>query len=657
MVAAGLVEQAATWERRWWQVILGRGEFPDGIDWAVDAASVRELGEAAAFATAVSALDAEPYGAVASRSGGGRHYRADMTRDRMSGLGVMHSPGYGGSRRAARRSRWLAVGAVALLVVLVGTAVAVKVGRDREARRLAAAARATVTDFLAAWSRGDAATAARLVVPASAGQAATLLATTRIQLHAVGASYRLVGQVSSAGQPGGRYQAQVQVAGLGTAQWAGQVPLTRAGRGWLVAFSPAVLHPSLTEGGQFRYTRVRAIRGQLLTSAGQSLSVDADLAGNLRGQVRAAKAGAEMPPGVLVGDDVGISGLERALNADLAGHAGGTLTVQDSGGRSVATLLSVAKVDGRDLTTTLDLRIQRAGERAVAGVPQAGALVAVDTASGRLVAAVNQPAGGFGRAIGGKGPPGSTFKIVTSAAALIAGVPASTRLDCSATASINGRSFKNAENESLGVIGWRQAFAKSCNTWFVRLQDHVPRATLTSTAALFGFATDPDPAAAEHAAAAVLPIGSFGGSYPAPKDRAQAAGQSIGQDLVLASPLQMASVAAAVADGTWRQPRLLAGGGTGATHPLPPGIVPTLRSFMAAVAAPGGTAAKAGLPRGTFGKTGTAETNASSADPKKTDSWFVGYRGNIAFAVEFDQAGFGADVAAPAAARFLRLLG
>lgn len=575
----------------------------------------------------------------------------------MSALGVMRSPGYGSPRRRGRRGWWrVAIGTV-LVVAVAGTASAIKAARDREAARLAAAARVTVTDFLAAWSRGDATAAARLVVPASAAEASSVLTTTRAQLHAVAAAYRLVGPVSSAARPGGDFQAQVQVAGLGTARWAGRVPLVRAGRGWLVAFSPAVVHPQLTEGGQFHYTRVRAARGRVLTSSGESLSVDADLAGNLRGQVSTAKPGAVLPPDAVVGDDVGTSGLERALNADLAGHAGGTLTVQDRGGRPVATLLSVAKADGADVRTTLDLRVQRAGERAVAAVPQAGALVAVDTATGQLLAAVNKPAGGFGRAIGGKGPPGSTFKIVTSAAALIAGVPAATRLDCSATARVNGRSFKNAENESLGVIGWRQAFARSCNTWFVRLQDQVPRATLTSTAALFGFATGADPTAAEHAAAGVLPIRSFGGSYPTPKDRAQAAGQSIGQDLVLASPLQMASVAAAVADGTWRQPRLLAGAGAGVTHRLPPEVVRTLRSFMAAVAAPGGTAAKAGLPSGTFGKTGTAETNASAADPKKTDSWFVGYRGNIAFAVEFDQAGFGADVAAPAAARFLQLLG
>ena len=545
--------------------------------------------------------------------------------------------------------------AVGLVGVVVLAGIGLKVRGDREAARLHAEATRVVTAFLQAWSAGDAAGSARAVDPAGAVAAQQLLSATREQLHTTGTAYVLAGPVSSTRRPGAAYRATVQVAGLGTAAWTGWVPLTRVGAGWRVAFTPAVVHPALVAGGRFAYVRDRPARGRLLTAGGESLTVDADLSGNLRGRVATAKAGPELPAGAIAGDDVGVSGLERALNSTLAGQAGGSLTVLDPAGRPAAAVLSANKTDGADLRTTLDLRTQQAGEAALAGVAQAGALVAIDTTTGRVLAAVNHPSGGFGRALAGKGPPGSTFKIVTSAAALIAGVPPATTLDCSATTTVNGRSFKNAENEAPGPIGWQQAFAQSCNTWFVRLQAKVPLATLVSTAALFGFASDADPATAEQQAAGVLPIASFGGSYPTPRDRAQAAGQSIGQDLVLASPLQMASVAAAVADGTWRRPVVV--GSATVTHPHPPGVAGTLRSFMAAVPGPGGTAAKAGLPPGTFGKTGTAETAASNADPKLTDSWFVGYRGTVAFAVEVDRAGFGADVAAPAAARFLRALG
>jgi len=558
----------------------------------------------------------------------------------------------GAGTRSHRRYTWLLLSAAVLVVLAI---VVFAVRRDREAARLQSEAGRVVAAYLAAWSAGDAAGAARQVVPASSANAQQLLAATRDQLHTTATTYERIGRLSSSSRPGSDYRATVTVAGLGTAHWTGRVPLARVGAGWKVAFAPAVVHPALVTGGRFAYTRDVPARGRVLAAGGESLTVDADLSVKVRGQVASAKAGGPLPAGAVPGDDIGVGGLEEALNAMLSGQVGGAVAVLDQSGRSVATLLSMAKTDGTDVRTTLDLRTQRAAEAAVAGMAPAGALVAVDTATGRVLAAVNNPPGGFARALAGKGPPGSTFKIVTSAAALIAGVPPSTVLDCSATTVVNGRTFKNAENGSAGPIGWQQAFAQSCNTWFVQLQGKVPLPALASTAALFGFAADGEPGKAEQQAAGVLPFRSFGGSFPAPRDRSQAAGQSIGQDQVLASPLQMASVAAAVADGTWRRPVVV--GTATVTHPLPPEVASALRSFMAAVPASGGTAAKAGLPSGTFGKTGTAETAASNADPKQTDSWFVGYRGNVAFAVEFDRAGFGADVAAPAAARFLRALG
>ena len=72
---------------------------------------------------------------------------------------------------------------------------------------------------------------------------------------------------------------------------------------------------------------------------------------------------------------------------------------------------------------------------------------------------------------------------------------------------------------------------------------------------------------------------------------------------------------------------------------------------MASVEQGDGTAAGAGLPPGTFGKTGTAEFGTDN--PPKTHAWFIGYRGNLAFAVIVEGGGVGGRVAAPIAARFL----
>jgi cell division protein FtsI/penicillin-binding protein 2 len=118
----------------------------------------------------------------------------------------------------------------------------------------------------------------------------------------------------------------------------------------------------------------------------------------------------------------------------------------------------------------------------------------------------------------------------------------------------------------------------------------------------------------------------------------------------------MASVAAAVASGQWRAPSLTtAPAAPAVTAPaLDSGIAATLRQFMASVPQPGGTAAGAGLPPGTFGKTGTAEFG--SGNPPQTHAWFIGYRGNLAFAVIVEGGGVGGRVAAPLAAKFLNAL-
>ncbi|HTD49343.1 MAG TPA: penicillin-binding transpeptidase domain-containing protein, partial [Acidimicrobiia bacterium] len=87
---------------------------------------------------------------------------------------------------------------------------------------------------------------------------------------------------------------------------------------------------------------------------------------------------------------------------------------------------------------------------------------------------------------------------------------------------------------------------------------------------------------------------------------------------------------------------------------LDPGVLATLRAFMASVEQAGGTAANTGLPAGVFGKTGTAQFG--SANPPRTHAWFIGYRANLAFAVIVEGGGVGGTVAAPIAAHFLAAL-
>jgi cell division protein FtsI/penicillin-binding protein 2 len=118
----------------------------------------------------------------------------------------------------------------------------------------------------------------------------------------------------------------------------------------------------------------------------------------------------------------------------------------------------------------------------------------------------------------------------------------------------------------------------------------------------------------------------------------------------------MASVAAAVASGQWRAPTLTTQPAAPAVSApaIDPAVLTSLRGFMATVDQVGGTAAGAGLPAGVFSKTGTAEFGHEN--PPQTHAWFIGYRGNLAFAVIVEGGGVGGQVAAPLAAKFLAAL-
>jgi cell division protein FtsI/penicillin-binding protein 2 len=126
----------------------------------------------------------------------------------------------------------------------------------------------------------------------------------------------------------------------------------------------------------------------------------------------------------------------------------------------------------------------------------------------------------------------------------------------------------------------------------------------------------------------------------------------IGQDRITATPLAMAGVAAAVADGRWRAPRLLADDRSVAGPRLPAQEVATLRELMRGVVTHGtGASALAGLPGDVIGKSGTAEFGGG--DPPPTHAWFIAARGDLALAVLVERGSSGGVVAAPLAARFL----
>ncbi|HEX6312617.1 MAG TPA: penicillin-binding transpeptidase domain-containing protein, partial [Acidimicrobiia bacterium] len=117
----------------------------------------------------------------------------------------------------------------------------------------------------------------------------------------------------------------------------------------------------------------------------------------------------------------------------------------------------------------------------------------------------------------------------------------------------------------------------------------------------------------------------------------------------------MATVAAAVGGGAWRAPHVVAGVPATAPRPLDATVAAALQQMMGLVVADG-TGTAAALPGDpVYGKTGTAEFG--TATPPQTHAWFIGYRDGLAFAVLVEDGGFGGEVAAPIAARFLEAAG
>ncbi len=349
------------------------------------------------------------------------------------------------------------------------------------------------------------------------------------------------------------------------------------------------------------------------------------------------------------GSTVGQTGLENVYEKQLAGHAGATITAVDASGVPVGTVATLRPKAGTPVQTSIDPQVQQAAQQALAGVQKNTALVAVNAATGQLLAVASNTSGGFDAALAGSYPPGSSFKVLTTTALINSGLTPSSPASCPPQLTVDGEVFHNAEG--TGPIGdLLHAFAESCNTAFIGLATaHLSAADFTRTAALYRLGITPH-----------LGLAAFGGSVPAPTNEAELAATAIGQGQVLVSPLDMAMVAAAVDSGQVRAPRLVAGAPDDkvAPTPLPAAVVSDLHTLMAQVVATG-TASGTGLPPGTYAKTGTAQYG--SGDPLPQDAWLVGFNNevtstDIAFAMVTVDGGEGGPTDGPIVAKFLDLL-
>lgn len=412
---------------------------------------------------------------------------------------------------------------------------------------------------------------------------------------------------------------------------------------------------SVIEGVQIQAQRVRSyptgLAAQLIGYLGEATDADAQ------------KLGAR---GFAAGDLIGKTGLEQQLDDVLGGSYGWRLSIVDPDERPVETLAETPAVAGQDAVLALDPALQAAAEKALGD--QKGAIVAEDPWTGEVLVLASRPSFDLNlfvsgdsaaiaqlngdpkkpllsRATFGQYPTGSAFKPVTAAAALRNGLyRAGERIDCPAAWSGYGIVQLNHETGNLGPIDMRTALARSCNTFFYELGKRLNDTKtdlLPNEAQSFGFgkATDIDFVLE---ATGIVPSPAWKQTaFTNPQDKVwnpgDATNLAIGQGFLLATPLQMANYAAALAnDGIVWKPRMVLelrtrDGATtkrfeatrlGNANTTPTDLSLIRDGMRAVVSDPNGTVyfKFLGFPTAVAGKSGTAET--PSGNP---DAWFIGF--------------------------------
>lgn len=551
------------------------------------------------------------------------------------------------SARKRRRRRLLRLTPL-VLVAAAAFAGGTVLGSKHEGREIKVAQR-----FLAAWARSDFAAMYDLLSPA-AKRRATLERFTR--------TYRRAADVLTlrALHPGKvrRVSAGVEapltvdtrIFGPLTGEL--ELPLVAGGVDWRAHLVLWGLNPGerLTRETELpRRADILARDGTPLAQGEQRTSELGALASNLVGQLGPAPTERREEleaAGVPRDKSVGVTGLEREFDDRLRGTPGGTLR---AGGRPI---VKTEPERARPVVSTIDLGVQRAAVEALAG--RFGGIAVMHPRTGEVLALA-------GIAYSATQPPGSTFKIVTLAGALEAGVvKRSDTFPVETSTTIEGVEIKNSHGEACGGT-LESSFAHSCNSVFAPLGAKLGADRLVREAEEFGFNEDPSVTGA--ARATIPPADEIG-------DDLAVGSSAIGQGKVLATPLQIASLSATIAEhGRRVRPTLLKDEKTEVTRATTPEIARTIARYMRTVVTTG-TGSGAAVPGvKVAGKTGTAELRSQPRQPQPleegapppppeddksdTDAWFTAFAPmrspRVAVAVMLVGQGAGAETAAPAA--------
>lgn len=445
------------------------------------------------------------------------------------------------------------------------------------------------------------------------------------------------------------------------------------------------------EGRTITNEQIAAIPGARAIPASVPLAPSRTFARAVLGTVGEATAEQiEASEGALsAGDVTGIGGLQQQYDEQLRGTDAVVIRAQRADLtreqiQSAATdprrvLFEVAPEPGTPLQTTIDPTLQALAETTLEDVGPASAIVALRPSSGAVLAVASGPgSNGYNTAMLGQYAPGSIFKMVDSLAMFRNGLTPDSKVECTPTLTVDGRTFKNADGypeSSLGSVTLRDAFAHSCNTAFIAARDTVSQGQLEAAALAMGIAVE----------APSLGADAFLGSVPGEAAGTEHAASMIGQGKVLLSPLAAAMMAGSVAKGAPVSPQLVlnpdggaaaAGTTSGSTapaaqpsatataeapstasgEPITAAEAASLGDMMRAVVTSGHAGFLAGVPGAPVGaKTGTAEFGKET--PPKTHAWIVAVHGDLAVAVFVEDGGLGATTSGPLLKEFLTAAG
>ena len=401
------------------------------------------------------------------------------------------------------------------------------------------------------------------------------------------------------------------------------------------------------------------------------------------------------------GELVGQTGLERLLDEFLRGRDGGERIEVDAMGRAIRVVQQTDPHPGAQVVTTIDRRIQEVAENAMEG--KAGAVVVMDPRNGDVLAMVSTPAfpidqftGNIersawlqlvqdpkhpllNRASQAVYPPGSVFKIILMAAGLQEGsITPMDRVQCPGHFDYGGRTWKDWKKEGHGSVDLRRGIAQSCDVYFYQQGLKIGATAIAKYAKAFGLGS-----------ASGMELGTERvGLIPEPRARAKGdrktrvwtggdtLNMSIGQGAVLVTPIQVARMMSAVANGgvLWK-PRLVQrierpdqgvvfrdSGHVNGNVELSPVVWALIRDGLWAVvndAGTGGAARIAGLD--VAGKTGTAQIIANSKSERGEDhAWFAAFaplkEPQAVVVVIVERGGHGGEAAAPIARKIFNAI-